>query len=441
MCQAHEIDKDSPTFVVASRQMPSIFLFAAAGFPRVVVALPAIEYPRFRMLRERLCAARNDAISAAGAGQENRMSVRIGTFNIENLLTRFDFSGFRNQMRQDRAMRLYAIESEAEYQRLEEARTIASTDDTRQLTALAIADAEADILCLQEVESLEALHAFEYGYLYRMVGAGYKQKYLIKGNDRRGIDVAILLREQTRDGQPIEFVDIRSHAELTFRQLGLFGEDLAATEQADDRIFRRDCLEVDVRIGGRPLTLYVVHFKSMTSPRDGMDGRTATMALRRAEAQAVRRIIEGRFGADAAQRQNFVICGDMNDYQEKLAVSGGRREGFVFTPEREAASALDVFSHDGFAENAMLRRPVEDRWTLFHARGPAERHLCQLDYIWLSPALAAANPAARPDIIRNGQPFRTVFPRGQEAERYPRTGWDRPKASDHCPIVMELDIA
>jgi len=25
-------------------------------------------------------------------------------------------------------------------------------------------------------------------------------------------------------------------------------------------------------------------------------------------------------------------------------------------------------------------------------------------------------------------------------ERYPRTGWDRPKASDHCPVVMTLDL-
>jgi predicted extracellular nuclease len=393
------------------------------------------------MLAAWVFAAGIDAISAFDALRGNGMVVRIGTFNIENLLTRFDFSGFRNQARQDRVMRLFSVDSEAEYQRLEEARAIASTDDTRQLTALAIADAEADILCLQEVESIEALNAFEYGYLYRMVGAGYRHKYLIEGNDSRGIDVAILMREQTRDGQSIEFVGIRSHAELTFRTLNMFGEGLAATDRLDDRIFRRDCLEVDVRIGGKPLTIYVVHFKSMTSPRDGMDGRTATMPLRRTEVSAVRHIIEARFGVEGARHKNFVICGDMNDYQEKLVIAGSKREGFTFTPERELESALDVFSHDGFVENPMLRRPAEDRWTLYHARGVIERHLCQLDYIWLSAALAAANPTAVPEIIRNGQPFRTIFPRGQETERYPRTGWDRPKASDHCPIVMELDIA
>ena len=45
-----------------------------------------------------------------------------------------------------------------------------------------------------------------------------------------------------------------------------------------------------------------------------------------------------------------------------------------------------------------------------------------------------------PEIVRYGQPFRTPFPVGQLVERYPRTGWDRPKASDHCPVVMELQL-
>lgn len=75
---------------------------------------------------------------------------------------------------------------------------VSSTDDTRQLSALAIADADADILCLQEVDNMAALQAFEYGYLYRMVGNGYLQKYLVEGNDSRGIDVAVVMREETR---------------------------------------------------------------------------------------------------------------------------------------------------------------------------------------------------------------------------------------------------
>ncbi|MBN9251202.1 MAG: endonuclease, partial [Mesorhizobium sp.] len=60
--------------------------------------------------------------------------------------------------------------------------------------------------------------------------------------------------------------------------------------------------------------------------------------------------------------------------------------------------------------------------------------------ILLSKGLAAQNASAVPDIIRNGQPFRTPFPPGQEVERFPRAGWDRPKAPDHCPVAVTLDI-
>ncbi|MDO9418747.1 endonuclease/exonuclease/phosphatase family protein [Pararhizobium sp.] len=368
------------------------------------------------------------------------MSLRLATFNVENLMNRFDFTGFRNQTKQDRVLRLFDIRSEADYQRLEEARTIGHTDDTRQMSALAIADCDADILCLQETDNLPALHAFEYGYLFKMVGNGYRQKFLIEGNDSRGIDVAVLMREQTRDGEKIECLEVKSHASVTYGELGLFDTSISVTNTINDKVFRRDCLELELRIGGKPFVLYVVHFKSMGPARDGLDGRLATMPVRKAEAAAVRQIIETRFGKDGTANANFAICGDMNDYQEKVDVLGDRRMGYSFVARQEATSALDVFSHDGFAENVLRRRPELDRWTLFHSRGPEERHLCQLDYIWLSKALAGRNPAAIPEIIRAGQPWRTIFPKGQEVERYPRIGWDRPKASDHCPVVVELDL-
>jgi predicted extracellular nuclease len=369
------------------------------------------------------------------------MSLRLATFNIENLLTRFDFSGFRNQMHQDRVLKLFEVRNEGVYQQLEQARVVAATDDTRQMTALAIADADADIICLQEVDNMAALQAFENGYLFRMVGNGYRQKYLVEGNDSRGIDVAVLMREQTTDGEPIELKGITSHATVTYAEFGLFNDDLAALGlHLNDRVFKRDCLELDLRIRNAPFTLYVVHLKSMGGPRDGVDGRHVTMPVRRAETLAVRRIVEDRFGAGGTASGNFAICGDMNDYQERVDVIGNRRTGYRFEHRREEASALDVFSDGGFAENAVARRDPMDRWTLYHARGPQEQWLCQLDYLWLSPALAKINAGRRPEIIRAGQPYRTIFPPGQEIARYPRTGWDRPKASDHCPVVMTLDF-
>ena len=61
-----------------------------------------------------------------------------------------------------------------------------------------------------------------------MVGQGYRQKYTTTGNDMRGIDVAVMMREQTADGQPIEFVRMTSHAHVTFADFGLHTPELAA---------------------------------------------------------------------------------------------------------------------------------------------------------------------------------------------------------------------
>lgn len=369
------------------------------------------------------------------------MSLRLATFNVENLMHRFDFSGYRNGLARDRALALFDIGDEEEFRALERARAVAHTDDARQLTALAIAATRADILCLQEVENLETLRAFEYGYLFKMIGQGFREKYSASGNDGRGIDVAYMVRSETAHGQPIEFVGLQSHAHVTYGDLGLMTPDLAEQGVAPhERVFRRDCLELDLRVGGKALTLYCVHFKSMGPPRGDLDGRSASMPVRVAEATAVRRIIEARFGAERAAAKRWTICGDVNDYRERVVIEGDMHEGWRFRPVTEAHSSLDVLTADGFAVNVVERRAVLDRWTLYHTRGPGEQHLCQLDYLLLSPALARTNALAVPEIVRAGQPWRTPFPPGQEVERYPRTGWDRPKASDHCPVVMALDL-
>lgn len=369
------------------------------------------------------------------------MSLTIASFNVENLMSRFDFSGYRNQLQQDRALQLYEIANEEQYRLLEQARMIAHTDDTRQLTALAIAQTRADILCLQEVESLSALNAFEYGYLYKMIGKGYRHKYLVDGNDSRGIDVAVLMRETTKTGEQLEFVNMQSHAHLTYESLNIFNPQLAEMGfSPSDRVFKRDCLELNLRVNGKPFTIFVTHFKSMTGYRNGMDGRSASMPVRMAEAQAVRNIINLKFEGKNPADMRWVICGDLNDYYERGLIEGDQWAGYEFNHVVENESAVNILLEDNFSINLAARRPELDRWTLYHTRGPDERHLCQLDYILASPSLAEKNPDTVPDIIRNGQPWRTVFPKGQEVEHFPRTGWDRPKASDHCPIVATFKI-
>src|SRR5690606_35018446 len=154
------------------------------------------------------------------------MSLRLATLHVENLMNRFDFSGFRNELYQDRVLSLYEIRDEAEYRHLERARAISQTDDARQLSALAIAATRADILCLQEVDNIDALRAFEYGYLFKMIGRGYREKFTTSGNDGRGIDVAVMVRDETRHGQKIEFVRMQSHAHLTYADFDLFTPEL-----------------------------------------------------------------------------------------------------------------------------------------------------------------------------------------------------------------------
>lgn len=369
------------------------------------------------------------------------MSVRIATFNVENLMNRFDFTGYRNDLTKDRSLSLFHIKDEMQYREMETARVLGLTDDTRQLTALAIAGTKADIICLQEVDNLAALNAFEFGYLFRMVGDGYRQKFLVEGNDSRGIDVAIMMREVTRDGERIEFVGVKSHAALTFAGLGLHNPELEAMGvQANERIFRRDCLELDVLIGGKPLTLFTSHFKSRGGKRMGPDGFADTLPMRTAEAKAVRHVIEEKFGKDGVAGRDWLLCGDFNDFYEKLVITEDAHENYIFTLMPEPENAITVLMEGGFCENLVARREADNRWTNYHTRGPQERQLTQVDYMMASPSLAGKNAGVKPDIIRKGQPYRTIFPKGQEVERYPRVGWDRPKASDHCPVAMTFGL-
>jgi endonuclease/exonuclease/phosphatase family metal-dependent hydrolase len=211
-----------------------------------------------------------------------------------------------------------------------------------------------------------------------------------------------------------------------------------------DRVFNRDCLEVALDLGEAELTLYLCHFKAVTA-NGRTAGREGTLKLRQAEAKAVRRLIENRFGA-GWREANWIVAGDFNDFSARI-LPGGHIEKATPT----SFSAL----LDDFAVDPSEALPPAERWTSFYRRANddgaevREEHV-QLDYLLVSPAIAEANPAPKVEIVRRGLPYRVPLdPTARDRSiaslaaaggRYPRVGWNRPKASDHCPVVIEIEL-
>lgn len=298
------------------------------------------------------------------------MSVRVATFNVENLFARYRFRDNFDPVGADGfsvnnlAFGLYKGEA-------------------RRITGKAIKEVNADIICLQEVENLEVLERFNTEYLD---GMKYKHRLVIDSHDPRHIDVAVLSRH------PFAYIN---------------------THRADRNssnswwLFSRDCLEIDIDVDGKLLSLYVNHFKSMIPKREG------TKARRMEQVQAVADIID-QWWQSENYNGNFIVLGDFNDYID-------------------ANTSLNPLITHPHLVNVVDRLPQDDRWTHYWAGG---HQYSQLDYLLLSKVLADAN-SNDPKIMRKGMPLRAERYTGSRIEG---VGWDRPKASDHCPLYMDLNL-
>ena len=257
-------------------------------------------------------------------------------------------------------------------------------DETeKQITAMAIREVNADIIALQEVENLPTLDRFTSRYLG---GLNYRHRMVIDGNDQRGIDVAVLSR--------FPLTGVRSYRH----------ERNPANTAC---LFSRDCLEVRADCDGKELTLYINHLKSM------IGGRAATKARREEQAERVAGVIDERW-QPSGYSGNFIVLGDLNDYPG-------------------AGSALDpLLGHEGLV-NVLERLPLPEQWTHFYAAGNEYR---QLDYLLLSRSLAEHN-GIPPEVMRKGLPFRAER---YEGERLPHVGENDPKASDHAPLYMDIEL-
>ncbi|MDH5509531.1 MAG: endonuclease/exonuclease/phosphatase family protein [Nitrospinota bacterium] len=296
------------------------------------------------------------------------MSIRIATFNAENLFHRYRFRKKFDPVKQDG----FSINNLA---------FAINNEKAKKITADAIKAVDADIICLQEVESLDALDSFNSRYLVRK---GYAHRIVIDSHDPRRIDVAVLSRF------PFSHINTHRHER---------------NAKGKTWLFSRDCLEVDVDVDNKTLSLYINHLKSM------IGGRGQTKSRRLEQAGRVRDIVN-QWWEPSGYKGNFVVLGDMNDYPDSHT------------------SLKPLIEHPGLV-NVVDRLPESERWTHYYAK---QGEYSQLDYLLLSKSLAASNPGL-PGVERRGLPTRAARA-GQT--RFKNVGKNNPKASDHCPLYMDL---
>lgn len=316
--------------------------------------------------------------------------VTIATFNCENLFARFKFKGKRVKENGKFVYRPWTKEELADIADkgfdVDMTKFDSLTGEMRTLTAQAIFATDADVIALQEVESLETLKIFNSRHLNK---SGYKYKIVIDGNDPRLIDLAVLSR---------------------YPFSNLMTNQFRRSENNKSYIFSRDCLEVGIQVTAtKQVQLLVNHFKSM------IGGRPQTMSRRKVQAEEVVKILKDRYGPDPGTKE-WVVLGDLNDY----------------IPTTGLAPLLD----QPWLENVVQTRihDENERWT--HYWDDNEEYQ-QLDYILLSKALADKNASAVPVIERRGLPRRAQRYTG---ERFDGVGQNKPKASDHCPVSIQLTI-
>jgi endonuclease/exonuclease/phosphatase family metal-dependent hydrolase len=249
-------------------------------------------------------------------------------------------------------------------------------------TARVIADVDADVLALVEVEDRPSLVRLN----NELLGGRYEHVMLVDGNDDRGIDVGIM----TKKGFDIR--SIRSNVDV---------------KDDGEPVFSRDCAQYEIRTPtGKVLHVLVNHFKSQS----GGGGEK-----RRRQAQEVRRIADELVAA----RKNVIVLGDLNEGQRSLTEPAANLKDLFDGP------LLSCYDLDGFT--------VGKRPGTFDSCGIRNR----LDYVLVSKSLQKR--------FRSGHVYRkglwgTRTTRPTDWETYPEMTNHNQQASDHAAVVVELDL-
>lgn len=300
------------------------------------------------------------------------MIVKVGTFNLNNLFSRFNFKGRIDAvLREDTTVNVtYSFNDPADYNiRTFMGRLVVEKEpNRRQKVAERIRTMDLDVLALQEVEDLPTLQHFNRNDLAGM----YPYQILVEGNDPRLIDVAVLSR------LPVGAVTSWRFA--------------AHPSEPDTPVFSRDLLEVEILDAKRRkklFTLFNTHLKSqyLTPGEDPVTGKERADLIRYRQAETAARILVNR----TRPATPYLLLGDMNDTPESDALAPAVQD--------QELGLVNGLSHPRETHAAPHNTPSAPgpAWThRFKAAGKPARYELY-DQIWLSQALAEHFTAAAID--------------------------------------------
>lgn len=323
------------------------------------------------------------------------MKLKIGTFNLNNLFSRYNFQGEIDAIKDHKtdldSKITYKFNKKGTYKLRTYLGKLVTAKESGEVAKIAqrIKSMDLDILAVQEVEDIDTLRTFNAENLAGL----YKHLVLIEGNDPRLIDIGLMSK------YPIGCVASWQHA--------------VHPKQKDFPIFGRDMLEVDILTANRNkclVTIYNNHLKSnyVSFRTDPDKGRKLNNEKRFLQSEVIARIIKNRMD----KKDRFIILGDMNDSPESHFLHG-------FTRNRKLRLVNGIQNPQiSYSLGRNDREYPHQTWTHRYKPSGAQANYELFDQIWLSPSLADKQKAAWID-------------------RRQRLGGD---GSDHDPAWVEIKM-
>lgn len=322
------------------------------------------------------------------------MEVTVGTFNLNNLFSRFNFQATVDTAPQSGGgITLEFTDNQQFKARTFMGKLVKGKDaDDTQAIANRILMMDVDVLAVQEVEHIEVLKAFNRNYLDNL----YPHIALVEGNDQRMIDVAVLSK--------LPFGAITSY------------QAAVHPDAPSHRIFGRDLLSVEILDSERRnklFTLYNTHLKSHFVPfyEDPVEGAKKANQRRLHQAEMVAELIAKAERPDS----RYILTGDMNDPPNSncltpmLTIEGKNLFNALSNPIETRPPKAETQGNG----------PQTSAWTYRHnPHGPTPPEYRLIDQIWLSEKLAGLFVESHVD-------------------RRTKHGGD---GSDHDPVWIKLDL-